>query len=646
MKTRTMIALWCMMLLTVTASVKAQVIRIVVTDVNGRAEYVEKGHKYLVRKGASLNMNTLLYIPNSGSVKVLDATTGKEYTFKTPGCAAVDDLIKASNQNVLTRTKDYVKSVLAQVSGEEVVHSRYISDPATVTREMYVSPAKVEKNPEKDKKRSFRDDYEEFKNKALQEYTAFRKKALQDYAKFVRDAWQEFGAEPPIPVPQEEEIAPMVVPGSEAETASWFGDLFRKVKNSIKKKTPSDKPVKKTSDELPQKEVIVTAPAPKQPAPEVQVCEQKKSMNDYMVFSLFGTECRVRIGDDCRFTLKSVEPDEVANAIELLSNIQFDNILYDCLKEREKHGFSDWAYYQMLIALTDNFYGPGSNEGTLVRAFLYSQSGYKMRLAHDGAKLYMLTASSHVIYERSMYFIGGETYYQLEGERNDKLRICPAKFPKESPLSLQISGAQVFSGNPTMERTVTSKLNPEFSFTFISNKNYLDFYDTYPTSAVGNNFMTRWAMYANTPLEKGMVEQLYPQIREKLAGLSKQEAVQQLLYWVQTGFEYAYDEDVWGSDRAFFGEESLFYPYCDCEDRSILLSHLVRDLVGLDVVLVYYPGHLAMAVNFPEEVEGDYLLLDGRKFMVCDPTYINAEIGMTMPLVKDKPATLILLDRD
>ena len=107
-------------------------------------------------------------------------------------------------------------------------------------------------------------------------------------------------------------------------------------------------------------------------------------------------------------------------------------------------------------------------------------------------------------------------------------------------------------------------------------------------------------------------------------------------------FKYEYDDNVWGHDRAFFGEESLFYPFCDCEDRSILLSHLVRDLVGLDVVLVYYPGHLAMAVDFKEDVDGEYYMYDNRKFVVCDPTYIGASVGQAA--MEPNGITLILLD--
>ena len=120
--------------------------------------------------------------------------------------------------------------------------------------------------------------------------------------------------------------------------------------------------------------------------------------------------------------------------------------------------------------------------------------------------------------------------------------------------------------------------------------------------------------------------------------------MERLLNWVQTAFVYEYDDKVWGGDRAFFPEETLYYPYCDCEDRSILMSRLVRDLLGLKCILIYYPGHLAMAVNFPENVNGDYILLQGKKYTITDPTYIGAPVGMTMPGMDNNKATVILLD--
>ena len=514
--------------------------------------------------------------------------------------------------------------------------------------------------------------FEKARAEMHKDYDDFRKQALAEYSDFVRQAWKEFGAEPAVPAPKEEEILPQLAPGADQETASWFGKQLTKLGSMFKSKgrkvpeqiQPAAQPQaqKKAEEKKPVEmavqEVIKPEPPIKQPEPLAEVKEETFRANNYMTFEVFGTQCKVRIGENCRFKLKDVSSDAVADVIrDEFPKPQFDNMLFDCLQERKRHDFSDWAYYQMLLALTRKFYGEGTNEAVLAQAFLYSQSGYKMRLAHDDSHLYMLAATRHFIYNKLFFSLDGDWYFMLDGKQSEKLSICQASFPKESSLSLKISAAQRLAMNPTGERTLKSRKNPDFSFTIHSNKNYIDFLGTYPSSTVNNNFMTRWSMYANCPLDESIREQLYPQMKAKLAGKSELMAVQELLWWMHGNvdlegviqdsdcFLYRYDEDVWGVDRAFFGEETLFYPYCDCEDRSILLSHLVRDVVGLDVVLVYYPGHLAMAVHFNEPVEGDYVMCDGRKFIVVDPTYIGSRVGETMPMVADEPTTIILLDR-
>jgi hypothetical protein len=66
--------------------------------------------------------------------------------------------------------------------------------------------------------------------------------------------------------------------------------------------------------------------------------------------------------------------------------------------------------------------------------------------------------------------------------------------------------------------------------------------------------------------------------------------------------------------------------------------------VGLNVVLLYYPGHLATAVAFSEDVQGDWLSYQGRKYIVCDPTYIGAGVGKTMPKMNNQQAQIIALE--
>lgn len=461
--------------------------------------------------------------------------------------------------------------------------------------------------------------FEAFRKQAQQSYSNFRQQCLKEYTDFVRNAWQAFEGKAPIPVPKDDMLPPVVKP-----------------KEDEQKPAPEPKPVV-------IEEVVTPAPVPPQPEPVEPVIEQPRPMEETIAFTFFGTEAKVRYEKSKGITLRSVSGNDVADALVMLGDGRCDNMLYDCLALRRSHNLCDWAYLMMLRELSNTVYGKGTNEAVLLMSYLYMQSGYRMRLGEADGRLYMIFASDFVIYELTGYYIDGTYYYGVE-KLPDRLNISLASFPKESNMSLYVGAGQVFGNSQSEKRQRKSKRYPDVNVSVVVNTNWLDFCSTYPTSMIGDNFVSRWAMYANTPLSDDVKEQLYPQLKGFVEGQTELKAANILLNWVQTGFEYEYDDKVWGHDRAFFAEESLYYPYCDCEDRSILFTRLIRDLLGLDCLLIYYPGHLACAVNFTELVSGDYIELDGKKYIVTDPTYIGASVGATMPGMDNKSATVILLE--
>lgn len=460
--------------------------------------------------------------------------------------------------------------------------------------------------------------FDKWRQSIHKDFDNFREKIMADYADFVRNPWKAFEESAPVPAPRDDKVPPVVVPVDTVPTP--IEDKPVVIEEVI---TP-------VVDEDPQ-------PQPVAPVEEVPVVDVK-----YLDFVFFGTPARVRFDKDHRVRMRGVTPDNIADALIAMSTEEYDNLIVDCLVLRSKHKLSDWAYLQMLKAMSEAACGKGTNEAELLMAYVYIQSGYKMRLAQDGTNLYMLYSSKHQIFNQGSYEVDGDRYYCMK-DMPDRLYICGAIFPKEQSLSLYITNAIELSQRSSDTRTIASERYPNVRADVCVNRNLIDFYDTYPTSVLGEDVCTRWAMYANTPIQKEVEAMLYPQLRAAINGKNQLEAVNILLNWVQTGFVYEYDDTVWGHDRAFFAEESLFYPYCDCEDRSILFTRLVRDLVGLDCILVFYPGHLASAVCFTEDVRGDYIQLGSKRFVISDPTYIGANVGMTMPRMDNASAKVILL---
>ncbi len=467
-----------------------------------------------------------------------------------------------------------------------------------------------------------RDNYSSHRETIHKNLEEFRRKRNEEFAEFVRNAWVQLESRPGLEKPKDDELPPIIFDGDKQGNMSPAPLPFDEVV-TIKGSEPQPEPVEPI-EELPKDNPVL----------------KDEALHE---FSFFGTSAKVRLSKSKVLTLRSVNEDAVADAWLELSEASYINLVHDCLALRKVHGLCDWAYLQMLQRMSESVCGAGSNEATLLMAYVYCQSGYKMRLAFGNGRLCMLYASKHKIYNKGYFNIDGERFYfyACTGQR---LSICKAKYPKERSMSLQIPQDMALAWQGVDVRTIKSKQYPEMEIQTNCNKNMLDFYSSYPSSEVNGNVVSCWAMYANAPMPLKLKETFYPAISRHIVGLSPKEAAERLLNWVQTGFEYEFDEEIWGKDRAFFPEETLYYPYCDCEDRSILFTRMVRDLLGLDCLLIYYPGHLACAVSFNEEVVGDYITVDGRRYVVCDPTYIGAPVGRTMPNMDNAMAKVILLN--
>ena len=441
------------------------------------------------------------------------------------------------------------------------------------------------------------------KEKIVTEFDDFRSKAIAEYVEFVRQAWSEFNSEPPVPVPDEVPVPPVVIPEEERNVPAEDRSLIID-------------------------EVLPPLPVVPQPQPVVNIDEIPAMHEEYVYFTFFGTDVKVRFNLSRKVVVDGTDESVVADAIEKMASEMNDNTLFDCLLLRKNLNLSDWAYLQMIDAFAHKIYGQDDNSAALLTTYLYMLSGYKVRIGTADGKIYMLFACEEQIYNKNMFMVGGTAFYGID-ELPVRLHICEASFEKERELSLVVKGGQRFAYKGSAPRRIVAKDYPDVSVEVSVNENLMKFYDTYPTSKIGDNVMTRWAMYANVELDERVKNSVYPTLSAAINGLSEVEAVNRLLNIVQTGLVYGYDNEIWGEDRVFFAEESLYYPYSDCEDRSVLFSRLVRDLVGLDVALVMVPGHMLAAVHFNSDVRGSFMTLDGRDFVLCEPTCVDgAPVGL------------------
>jgi hypothetical protein len=458
-------------------------------------------------------------------------------------------------------------------------------------------------------------EYEAYKAKGEKEYQAYRDRVNAEFAEYMSRTWENFPASSAIPAPKPlEPVAPVVV-------------------------EPEKKP---TIDLLPFDDIKPSPPPTPRPQPilpsETEMPEETNATGSVPTYSFlfYNTECNVSLDNTHRFSLSDVSEQNITQAWKILSGNQYNALIRDCLALRDQLNLCDWGYLQLLKTMSENFLSKTSNEAVLLQMFILTQSGYKVRIARTNNQLALLVPFRQTVYGYTYMTIGGTRYYVINKElKGQSFYICNQEFPKEQYFSWQTRHPRL-TEQLTTPKTFASTLYPEMQVSIQSNKNLIDFYNNYPLTS-------EWNVYTVAGLGETVKKILYPMLKNTIAGKTKKEAAEMLLSFLQFAFDYQTDDKQFGYERPFFADENFYYPYNNCKDRAILYCILVKELLGLEAVLLHYPGHLATAVHFSEEVSGDYLIIDGKKFVVCDPTYVGARIGMAMDQCKLEKAQVIKL---
>lgn len=259
--------------------------------------------------------------------------------------------------------------------------------------------------------------------------------------------------------------------------------------------------------------------------------------------------------------------------------------------------------------------------------FLLVKAGYNARIAYNN-QVFLLMPSKQSLFSTTYFTLNNQRYYSVA--LNEK-EMKPGKVFTYSGKHLDGQRNLDFS-NPNNFIASSHKESRELSFSYDDEqytinisypKGMINYFKTFPQLDLENYFS------AGMPKETAF--SLLTQLKPIVENQTETEAVNRLLRFVQTAFEYKTDDDQFQRENYLFPLETLYYPYSDCEDRAALFAWLTQSLLNLDVVIVDFPGHIATAVEFNSPTEGDSWEFNGKRYTMADPTYVNANVGMTMP---------------
>lgn len=463
--------------------------------------------------------------------------------------------------------------------------------------------------------------YDEFLKEALESYDEFVSQINREYADFLAKPWDFANIQDAIPQPHVPPVPPIVNPDDDPTIP--IEDEVIDIENIIDIK-PAPSPEPKPIEPLPIPDPISAKP---------------------MKFSWMGTEFCVNMPVDFYISLPSVDPRAIsAEWARISDRPDYMSMVSDLLAIKSKHNLADWPYVQLVGQWARTAVGNDSNKSAFLAGWAMVQSGFASRFGtNENGCLRHLIGTDYILYGKPYYASADLFFYNIEGHADNSINIVSQDFPKAKPVRMDLPKIPDLAWNSAGRRTVTVKHYPDIKIDIETNRNLLDFYSEYPVCTRKGAELGQWTNYADAQLTQNMKDAVYPILKNAIAGKSQRQAANILIDFCES-FPYAYDDEVWGHDRAFFAEETLHYPGSDCEDHAILFTRLVRDLMGLQTGLLYYPGHLAAAVVFTEDIPGSYILHGGKKYTVCDPTIFYAEIGTTMRGMDNSKASLIVLN--
>lgn len=461
----------------------------------------------------------------------------------------------------------------------------------------------------KDFKRSQSDSFKSYKDE--------RDNAFNNYLKQEWEAYNAYKSEPLYEKPK-----PLDIEAAKPQSLKPVGPKVSiKIKEELQKEQA---PVV-----VPKEQEVVIPAEEKKP-------EAKKPKD--IAFDFFGTKLEFDIPTGIKNA--NYYPQSQAGVASFFSSAaqsDYEPLLLEINRISQKMNLNDWGVYLLVSKISDMTYANQENS-KLLSWFIFNKLGYAVKIGLEDKHVVLMHYSKKIIYSTPNYDFDNKKYYVMANyAKKSPGRIFSYKqdYPgstKELDLSLKTL--------PNLEADIKSKnLNflysgQKYGVEFSYNKNLIEFMASYPQAD--------YETFFNAPLDDVTYRGLVKSLKKHLDGKKASEAMNFVLNFVQKSFKYEQDNQQFGREKVMFAQETLYFDKSDCEDRAVLFSYLIRELFGVSVLGIKYSDHMATAIYVP--IEGDEVVVKSKKFVIADPTYIDATIGMSMPKYRSiKPQSYIIV---
>ena len=307
---------------------------------------------------------------------------------------------------------------------------------------------------------------------------------------------------------------------------------------------------------------------------------------------------------------------------------------------RDQQKLDDWLFYQVIRKTAEQISPKAENyfSYTIYKWFLLTRSGYDAILRIDDSKMLFYVQSDEAIYNIPYIFQNGKQYvclnYHDYGNNIDfqkeqfKTVSLDSQSEKRSFTYKVSHMPDIRSGDYIKKDIGFNYYNQQYHFTIKLNPEIKNIFKNYPTAEYSNQF--------SIPLSKETYNSLIPQLKEIISPMSVSNGVDYLMRFTRYSFLFEKDTLVFGREKRLSPEETLLYDQSDCEDRAALFFYLVKEIYDLPMIVLSYPNHVTVAVNFNKPI-GKPIIYNGSPYYICEatPQKKDLTIGRSIPGLKE-----------
>lgn len=332
--------------------------------------------------------------------------------------------------------------------------------------------------------------------------------------------------------------------------------------------------------------------------------------------------------------------DDIIAYCKNLSEQPLSDLIVKLKTFSDKNNLDHWLYYQLIRRVADQM-APKTEDYTrytLYKWHLLSLSGFDAILTFSRGKILFYALSSENIYNIPIRKEGGKTYVCLNYHDYGSIDFTADHFRK---LELNIPGAEkAFSYRvnsiPELKKASSERElnftynNSEYHFKIKLNPAIATYFKNYPATDYEKHF--------NIPLSRETYNSLIPSLKKYLRGSNVKDGIDFLMHFTRYSFLFKPDTETYGMEKIYSPEMTLLNESSDCEDRVSLFYCLVKEIYDLPMIVVVYPKHVSIAVQFHKSF-GKTIEYNGKKFTICEPTPQGQDLrmGESVPALANAP---------